>query len=152
MGLVVVTEKVQESMNNQMGEMVGKVQPLGLGFCSNGFPREHDIAERRPQPARRERRGGEGQDIGGPVLAAILAVQHPNAGIVGKDQGNLGVIGDVRQVRRLGRGERPVDQVLKFRLGGPAVGRNQNIGTDARAAGVWRQGQMPSPGVRSGLS
>jgi hypothetical protein len=45
-----------------------------------------------------------------------------------------------------------IDQGLQLGAGGPAIALDQNIGTDGRTAGAGRQGQIPSPGVRSGLS
>ncbi len=151
-GLVVVADKVQKSMNNQMGEMIGKVQPLAPGFFGNGFPGHDDIAERRAQPAGNEGSGRKRQDIGGFVVAAILPVQHPHTRIIGEDEGDLGVFSDDRKLGRPAGGKRAIDQGLQLGLRRPAVGLDQNIGENARTGRVRRQGQIPSPGVRSGLS
>jgi hypothetical protein len=73
-------------------------------------------------------------------------------GIVGEDQGDLGLVGDGGKACRQAGGERPLDQDLKRVLGGPAVGLDQDIGGDRRAAGGTGQRQIPSPGGRSGAS
>ena len=127
-GFVVVADKVQKSMNNQMGEVVGKVQPQRRRFGRNGFPGHDDVAEERPEAAGDKRRGGKGQDIGGPVLATILPVERADTGVVGEDQGDLGVRRQRRKVRRPAGGERPLDQRPKVGFGGPAIGLDQKIG------------------------
>jgi hypothetical protein len=77
-----------------------------------------------------------------------LPVEEADTGVVGEDQGDLGALGNGRQVRRAAGGERPVDQGVKLRRRRPAIGLDQDIGGDCRGAGS----QIPSPGVRSGLS
>ena len=139
-------------MNNQMGEMIGKFQPFRPGFCGDGFPRHDDIAEKRAELASMKRRCGERQDVGRGVLVTILPIEQPDMGIVGEHQGNLGVVGDLRQIGRPAGGKGAIDESLKIGLRRPAIGLDQDVGTDARTAGVWRQGQIPSPGVRSDRS
>lgn len=139
-------------MYNQMGEVVGKIQPLCPGFGRNGFPRHDNIAERRPAPAGNHGRGREGQDIGGLVLAAILPVQRADAGVVGEDQGDLGILGNCREIGLQAGGERTFGEGLEFGFVRPAIGLEQDIDNYGWTVGVPRQGQGPSAGVRPGLS
>ncbi len=49
--LVIIAEKMQKTVNNQMGKVVGHRQAPAVGLAPQRSRGQHDIAERRPETA-----------------------------------------------------------------------------------------------------
>jgi hypothetical protein len=146
-------EKMQKTMNNQMGKVIRQRQALGRGFGGNSFAGKHDIAKQRPESAGNHRRRREGQDISGPVHAPILPVQVPDMGVVGENQRHLGPVGDRRQRAGFAAGrDGAVNQLPKLGLRRPVAALQKNVGDDRRALRRRGQDQIPAAGGRSALS
>jgi hypothetical protein len=56
---VIVTEKVEEPVNDEMGEVVVEGQVLLSGLSQDGFPGEHDIADEGTVDLAARRRAGK---------------------------------------------------------------------------------------------
>lgn len=93
---MIIAEDVQESMHNQVGEMVFEALVEIDGLARHGFARHDDIAQKAPD--RRKRLDlREGQHIGGAVLAPPFAVEIALLGIVGQDDREFGGAADLRR-------------------------------------------------------
>src|SRR5215831_17911504 len=96
---------MEKAMHREMREVVQDRFSFSGGFPRGGFIRNDDVPQRdwrAMTPARR--RGGEGQDIRGLVVAAPSSIERANEAIVGQQNGDLGV-GGLRH-RRHGMPER----------------------------------------------
>ena len=104
---VIVAQKVQEAVDDEMGEMVGKALALVAGLTGQRFVRQRDVADE----AGKRREGLElrkAQDIGRLVDPPPVAVEDALMGVVGQQDRDLGGAGE----RRPRPGEGDVDGAL----------------------------------------
>ena len=91
-GFVIVSQKMQESMHNKMGEVMVERLAFFNRFALHGFASDDDIAQHRPGlRSGLDRKGRKRQHIGWLVLAAPFGIQRLNGRIVGKDDAQLTV-------------------------------------------------------------
>jgi hypothetical protein len=85
---VIITQKMQESVHHQMGEMIGEALAEFRRLTLHRLARQHDVAEQAgDRRLRLELR--EGEDVRRLVDAAPLPVELLLFGIVGEDDGDL---------------------------------------------------------------
>src|SRR5262245_40129419 len=91
LGLMVVSEQVQQAVNHEVLEMMPGVDAAVCGLVADGLGRQHDIAQvgaiARGRPGRRL--VWERQDVGGRVLAAIGLVEVMHQGVAAEDDADL---------------------------------------------------------------
>ena len=82
---VIIAQKMQESVDDKMGKMIGKFDPQIRRFALNGLAREGDVAN---QPGKRRKRLDlrETEDVGGLVDLPPVAVEDALGSVVGKDE------------------------------------------------------------------
>ncbi len=88
---MVVAEQMQQPMSQQERHLVHDRAPTG-GLPARGLDRDDDI----PEEVRVQARAfpflhGECENIGRPILAAVLAVERTDGGIAAKEHRKLGL-------------------------------------------------------------
>lgn len=93
---VIIPQKMQKSVNDEMGHMMVKAKVRCKGLALNRLPREGQVAQKKrfggiqiADPS--GRKGGKGQDVGRPCLSAMFAVQSGHRGIVEQKGADLAV-------------------------------------------------------------
>jgi hypothetical protein len=80
---VVISQKMQESVDNQMGKMRDKSNPQCFGFADEGFISERNVAD-EPRQGCPLLELGKAQDVGRLVDLPPGAVEDPLMGVIGE--------------------------------------------------------------------
>lgn len=91
-GQVVVTQQVEDAVDDQAQEVLLGVEVVLRRLAPGGVHADHHVAQQAGSQVGELALGlGEGDDVGGAVLAQVLQVELMDVGVVGDDQGELGV-------------------------------------------------------------
>lgn len=148
--LVIIAKKVEKAMDDEMGEVVGQRQVPGRGLRFYGFPGQNDIAEERPETAAGRGLAGKGEDVGGLVLPPEFAVEDPYSRIIGKNDSDLGAIGEVPPGTGGSGRNGPFDQPGERPARRPALRLDEEIDGDRRRFAPGRQ--RLQRGLRAGAA
>ena len=82
---VVEAEEMQQAVDHQMAEMIGRGNALGLGLGDDRLRGQHDVAEEARLPGNgHARRGREREDVRRLVKAAVRRVELANIFVGGE--------------------------------------------------------------------
>ncbi len=128
--LMIVTQKVQKSMHNQMGEMIFERFAFFECFALNRFPCNDDVTKHWSRLlASLYRVSGKRQNIGRLVLVTPLGVDLPDGSIVGKNQTQFALSGFKPEIIP-GRLNRALHKPFKDCFVRPIAGFDHDIDLD----------------------
>src|SRR5512143_2116006 len=99
--LVVVPQEMEDAVGEEDAHLVGERDVAGSGLAGGGVERDDDVAEHVWMDAGiLTLAQGEGEHVGGPILAAPVAVERVDLGVA--DQGDAELGGDVEDGEHAG--------------------------------------------------
>lgn len=94
LSVVIVSEEVEEAMDNKMGEVMLEFEGALARLATNRLLRKNDVAERQPCRGPRFRAAREGEHIGRSVDPSPLAIEAAHMIVVREEHRDLGVVDD----------------------------------------------------------
>ena len=86
---MVVADQVKDTVHQEAIDFLGGGEPVLGGLALRSLEGDDDVAESVPDLSELPFLEGEGENVGRTVLTTVLAVEAPDAGVVGQENREL---------------------------------------------------------------